>query len=123
MDNKHMDNKYLVNSIVEGIQEKKGKNIVIVDLTKFENAACSFFVICEGDSNTHISAITRSVKDYMHEKAGTKPIAIDGVENAQWVAMDYMQAIVHIFQREPRHFYDIEHLWADAEIINIADIA
>jgi ribosome-associated protein len=63
------------------------------------------------------------VKDYMHEKAGTKPIAIDGVENAQWVAMDYMQAIVHIFQREPRHFYDIEHLWADAEIINIADIA
>ncbi|MGC9150200.1 MAG: ribosome silencing factor [Microbacter sp.] len=118
-----MDSKQLVNSIVEGIQEKKGKNIVVVDLTKFENAACSFFVICEGDSTTHISAITRSVKDYVHKKTETKPVAIDGTDNAQWVAMDYLQAIVHIFQQEPRMFYDIEHLWADAEIVKIANMA
>jgi ribosome-associated protein len=118
-----MNNNHLTETIVEGIQEKKGKKISVVDLTKFENAACSYFVICEGDSNTHVSSITRSIKDYVREHAQTKPVAVDGLENAQWVAMDYLQVIVHVFQREPRAFYDIEHLWADAEITEIPDLA
>jgi ribosome-associated protein len=113
----------LVRTIVEGIQERKGKGIVIVDLTKFDSAGCSYFVICEGDSNTHVNAIASSVKDYVREHAKTKPAAMDGMENAQWIALDYLQVIVHVFQREPRHFYDIEHLWADANITEIPDLA
>jgi len=112
----------LVKTIVEGIQEKKGKHIVVVDLTKFENAACSYFVICEGDSNTQVAAIANSIKDYVQKHAKTKPVAIDGLDNAQWIAMDYIQGIVHIFQREPRAFYDIEHLWADAKITEIPNL-
>jgi ribosome-associated protein len=112
----------LVQTIVEGIQEKKGKKVIVVDLTKFNNSGCSYFVICEGDSNTHVSAITRSIKDYVREHAKTKPAVIDGLDNAQWVAMDYLNVIVHVFQREPRAFYDIEHLWADADITEIPDL-
>lgn len=112
----------LVRTIVKGIQEKKGKKIVIVNLTKFNSAACSYFVICEGDSNTHVAAIADSIKEYVREHAQTKPVAVDGLDNALWVAMDYLTIIVHVFQREPRNFYDIEHLWADAAIEEIADL-
>jgi ribosome-associated protein len=117
-----MNHNRLTTTIVEGIQEKKGKKVTVVDLRKFENAACSYFVICEGDSNTHVSAIAHAVKEYVREHAGVKPVAVDGLDNAWWVAMDYTEAIVHVFQREPRTFYDIEHLWADAEITEIPDL-
>jgi ribosome-associated protein len=117
-----MTNNNLVSTIVEGIQEKKGKNIVVVDLSKFDSSACSYFVICEGDSNTQVSAISHSVKDYVREHIKVKPVAVDGIENSLWVAMDYLEVIVHIFQREPRNFYDIEHLWADAAIEQIPDL-
>ncbi|MDP4203327.1 MAG: ribosome silencing factor [Bacteroidota bacterium] len=117
-----MTDNILVRTIVEGIQEKKGKRIVVVDLKKFDSAGCSFFVICEGDSNTHVNAIAGSVRDYVRTHAKTKPVATDGLENSLWVAMDYLQVIVHVFQREPRNFYDIEHLWADADITEIPDL-
>lgn len=118
-----MADNILVHTIIEGIQEKKGKNIVVVDLTKFDSSACSYFVICEGDSNTHVSSITESIKDYVRKNAQTKPVAVDGLENSLWVALDYLEVIVHVFQREPRDFYDIEHLWEDATIEQIPDIA
>jgi ribosome-associated protein len=104
------ENEQIVNKIVEGIQERKGKNIVIVNLTKLQEAPCSYFVICEGDSNTHVNAVANSIKDWVREQIQVKPYATDGFENCEWIAMDYGQIIVHVFQRPTRAFYDIEHL-------------
>ena len=115
-------NKEIVEKIVEGIQEKKGKNIVVVDLNKLQDAPCSYFVICEGDSNVHVNTVAFSIKDYVNEKSKVKPYATDGFENSQWIAMDYGQIIVHIFQRPYREFYDLEHLWQDADLNYIPDL-
>lgn len=122
MKKKSAENKEIVKNIVEGIQEKKGKKIVVVDFSKLPDAPSSYFVICQGDSNTHVNAIAISVKDYVSEKIKVKPYATDGFENCQWIAMDYGQIIVHIFQREFREFYDLEHLWEDAELEHIPDL-
>ena len=116
------ENEQIVNKIVEGIQERKGKNIVIVNLNKLHEAPCCYFVICEGDSNTHVNAIAHSIKDWVREQINVKPYATDGFENSEWIAMDYGQIIVHVFQRPTRAFYDIEHLWADANIKRLEDI-
>lgn len=122
MKKKSAENKEIVKNIVEGIQEKKGKKIVVVDFSKLPDAPSSYFVICQGDSNTQVNAIAISVKDYVSEKIKVKPYATDGFENCQWIAMDYGQIIVHIFQREFREFYDLEHLWEDAELEHIPDL-
>lgn len=111
----------LVNRIKEGIQEKKGKNIVLVDLTELE-AVCSYFVICEGTSNTHIAAITDSIIDYVKKNTGEKPFAMDGMENATWVVLDYGDVLVHVFERESRAFYNLEHLWSDAKLTVLPDM-
>jgi len=111
----------LVQKIAEGIQEKKGKKITVVNMTKLE-AICRYFVICEGTSNTQILAIENSIKDYVRENAGVKPFAVDGLNNALWVAMDYGEVMVHIFERETRVFYNLEHLWSDATLTDIPDL-
>ena len=116
------ENEQIVAKIVEGIQERKGKNIVIVNLNKLHEAPCSYFVICEGDSNVHVNAIAMSIKDWVREQIKIKPYATDGFLNREWIAMDYGQIIVHVFQRPTRAFYDIEHLWADAELTKLEDI-
>lgn len=112
----------LVDRITEGIQDKKGYDIVIVDLTGIEDAICHYFVICQGNSPSHIQAITDSVSEVARTKAQARPTAIDGLRNAQWVAMDYTDVIVHIFLPEARCFYDLEHLWADAKLTRIPNI-
>lgn len=117
-----VENEIIVQKIIEGIQEKKGKAITVVNLTKLHDAPCSYFVICQGDSVTQVNAITLSIRDYVRDEIRVKPYAIDGLDNCEWVAMDYAQIIVHVFQREPRAFYDIEHLWEDAEIAQIPDL-
>ena len=117
-----VENEQIVNKIVEGIQEKKGKRIIVVDMSDLQEAPCSYFVICEGDSKVHVSAIAHSIKDWVRDEIKVKPYAIDGLENAEWIAMDYGQIIVHVFQREPREFYDIEHLWEDAKLTEIKDL-
>lgn len=108
--------------MIEGIQEKKGKNIIVADLTQIEDTICNYFIICQGNSPSQISAIVDSVKDTVREGTGIKPYAIDGLRNAQWVAMDYSDVLVHIFLPEEREFYDLEHLWADAKCTSIPDI-
>ncbi len=112
----------LVEKIAEGIQEKKGKDIVIVQLDGIENTICKYFVICQGNSPSQVSAITDSVRDYVREHTGNKPSYVDGLRNAQWVAMDYSDVIVHIFLPETRKFYDLEHLWEDARLVNLPNI-
>lgn len=114
--------KDLLGKIKEGIQDKKGKNIVIADFTEINDAICSYFVICNGNSPSQVMAITESVKDCVRENLGIKPFALDGTKNAQWVAIDYNDVIVHIFLPEQREFYDLEHLWADAKLSEIPDI-
>jgi len=114
--------KELLQQIIEGIQEKKGKNIVVADLTSIHGCICSYFVICEGNSPTQVSAITESVKDIVKKNAYIKPIAIDGEKNAQWIAMDYGDIIVHVFLPEIRAYYQLESLWSDAKLTHIPDL-
>lgn len=115
------ETKELVEKIVEGIQEKKGKKITIVNMTKLE-AICRYFVICEGTSTIQVLAIENAIKDYVREQIQVKPFAIDGLNSALWIAMDYGDVMVHIFQREPRAFYDLEHLWSDAILTDVPDL-
>jgi ribosome-associated protein len=112
----------LLANIVEGIQEKKGKKIIIVNLTTLQEAPCSYFVIAQGESSTQVGAIALSIKDRVRNEIHVKTIAIDGMDNAAWVAMDYGEMIVHIFQPAIRTFYDLETLWEDAELTFIEDI-
>lgn len=112
----------LVNTIVKGIQEKKGLGIVVADLSSVEGAICRFFVICQGGSPAQVEAITESVGDMAREQLHEKPARVVGLENAQWVAMDYGDVLVHVFLPDVRKYYDLEHLWADAPLTQIPDL-
>ena len=112
----------LIQQITEGIQDKKGKNIVIADLTKIEDTICNYFVICQGNSPSQVTAIVESVKDFARKGANAKPSAIDGLRNAEWVAMDYADILVHVFLPETRNFYNLETLWADAKLTQVPDL-
>jgi len=111
----------LIAAIVEGMQERKAKNIVTVDMTQLD-APCSNFVICEGESSVQVYAIAEAVKDFVRVSINERPFATDGWENSQWIVLDYGSVIVHVFYGETREFYDIEHLWADAQITEIPDL-
>ena len=115
--------KALVQAIVEGMQEKKGKNIVTVDLSQTVGAICQYMVICEGNTPTQVSALSDSVWDFARRNANEKPLSIDGHQGAQWIGMDYGTVLVHIFLPERRAFYNLENLWADAKVTSIPDIA
>ncbi len=112
----------LVEAIVEGIQEKKGTNISILDMRKIDGSICQFFVLCDGDSNTQVNAIGESVDDYVREKINDKPFHIEGKQNAEWILLDYVDVVVHVFQRPIRSFYNLEGLWADAKRTDIENL-
>ena len=109
----------LVKTIIEAIQEKKGENIVVADLRKIGGSISSYFIICQGNSTTQVEAIADSISDMCRERLKEKPMHVVGLERAQWVAMDYGDALVHIFLPEVRAYYDLEHLWEDAEITEV----
>lgn len=104
----------MIETIVGAIRDKKGKNIVSLDLTGFDGAICSYFVICNADSTTQVAAIAANVEKEMEEKTGEKVWRVEGLDNSLWVVMDYTDVMVHIFQTELRDFYKLEELWADA---------
>jgi iojap-like ribosome-associated protein len=106
----------IVDNIIEGIKEKKGKEIVSIDLSALENSICRYFVICHGDSNTQIAAIAQWIEKVMEEKFDEKVWHKQGLTNAHWVLLDYVDVVVHIFQKEFRDFYNLEGLWADGKI-------
>ena len=114
--------KQFADAVVEGIQEKKGKNITILDLTELEHTITDYFVICEGDSNVHVDAVSDSVEDYIREKLSEKPYHVEGRENAQWILIDYVDVVVHVFQHSVRDFYNLESLWADAKRTDIPNL-
>lgn len=111
----------LLKHIIEGIQNKKGKRITLVDMTKLD-ALCSWFVICEGSSSTQIMAICDSIEEHVRKNAHEKPMGIAGYNQSQWVAMDYSDIMVHIFDSETRQLYQLEQLWSDAKLTDIPDL-
>lgn len=112
----------LVETIKKGIQEKKGSQIVIADLTGIEGTICRYFIICQGNSPAQVEAIAESVGEFARKELSEKPTAVAGLENAQWVAMDYTDVMVHIFLPDVREYYDLEHLWDDANLTHVPDL-
>lgn len=112
----------LVRSITKGIQEKKGQHIVIADLSYIDGAIANYFVICQGNSPTQVEAIAESVGDICRKEAGEKPVNVNGLGNNQWVAIDYVDVLVHIFMPETREFYNLENLWEDAKLTELPDV-
>ena len=113
------DSESLINAVIEGIDRKKGLDIVKIDLTKINHSECNYFIICHGNSNTHVEAIAHSVEDTVEEMVGERAWHKDGYKNALWVLLDYADIMVHVFQHGARNFYDLENLWADAVIEEI----
>ena len=111
----------LLGSIMKGIFEKKGQNVLKIDLRKLENRITDYFVICHAASGTQVSAICDSVDDTVRKEAGEKPMHIEGLDNCFWVLLDYGNVIVHIFMEEYMIFYSLESLWADAAIEKMED--
>ena len=106
----------LIEKIVDGISDVKGQNIEMIDLRKIENRICDFYIICSGSSNTHVSAILESVKKKVSKSLKEKPSHTEGEEKAEWILLDYINVVVHIFQKQVREFYKIEELWGDCKI-------
>jgi ribosome-associated protein len=111
----------LAESVIKGLQEKKGHDIVCLDLRKLKNSVTDIFIVCHGDSKPQVEALTRSVEEIVHNEIHEWPTFIEGTQNAQWVLIDYINVVVHVFLREQRDYYGIERLWADAEIKKIPD--
>ena len=111
----------LVKSIIKGIFEKNGQNVLKIDLRKLENRITDFFIICHGSSVTQVDAICDSVEDNVRKTAGEKPLHVEGLDNCFWVLLDYGNVVVHIFLEEYRNFYSLESLWADGEIEAVED--
>ena len=110
----------LKNSIIEGMQEKKAHEIVTLDLTDIENTIASYFIICHAESKTHVQAIADSVLEMVYKLTGQDPDHKEGMENAEWILLDYFDIIVHIFIKEKREFFKLETLWGDADIQTMA---
>ncbi len=110
----------LTDAIVEGILEVKGRNISVLNLQGIHNRVCDYFIICQADSNTQVNAIAGSVEVMVKKLTGERPYRKEGFENSEWILVDYVTVVVHIFQTEVRNFYNLESLWADAEVTEIA---
>ena len=109
----------LITQIIKGIEEVKGQDIEILDLRDIENTVCDYFIICNGNSNTQVNAIVNSVQKTVSKAMQEKPWHVEGSNNAEWVLLDYVHVVVHVFQKQIREFYNIEGLWGDAKSVII----
>lgn len=109
----------LITSILDGIEEVKGLEINLLDLREIENTVCDYFIICNGTSNTHVNAIVNSIQKMVSKTTKDKPWHVEGSENAEWVLLDYVNIVVHVFQKHIREFYDVEGLWGDAKVTSV----
>lgn len=119
---KKISSKKLCDTIVEGMQENKAKDITVLDLRKISGAICDYFIICSGDSNTQVDGISTSIQKYTRKELKEKPWHIEGKNGSEWILLDYVNVVVHIFQKELRSHYDLEDLWADADVTRIPDL-
>lgn len=116
MKKKQDGTELLLGSILNGIFEKKGQDVLKIDLRKLESRIADFFIICHGSSVNQVDSLCDSVEDIVIKETGEKPVHVEGLENCFWVLLDYGNVVVHIFLEEYRHFYSLESLWADAPI-------
>ncbi|WP_452598568.1 ribosome silencing factor [Pontimicrobium sp. MEBiC01747] len=105
----------LITTIISGIEDVKGQHINILDLREIDNTVCDYFIICEGTSNTQVNAIVSAVQKKVSKELRDKPWHVEGLDNAEWVLIDYVNVVVHVFQKQIREYYDIESLWGDAK--------
>ncbi|WP_457616178.1 ribosome silencing factor [Lutibacter sp.] len=116
--NKNTDD--LIATILKAIDEVKGVDVKILDLREIENTVCDYFIICTGTSNTHVSAISGIIQKHVGKSIKEKPWHVEGENNAEWILIDYVDVVVHVFQKHVREFYDIESLWGDAKTTTIS---
>lgn len=119
MTKKQVSTDDLIAVIVQGIENVKGEDIQLLDLRDIENTVCDYFVICSGNSNTQVNAISGSIQKVVSKELKDKPWHVEGLNNSEWVLVDYVNVVVHVFQKQIRDFYDIESLWGDAIITEI----
>ncbi|UYW01830.1 ribosome silencing factor [Flavobacterium agricola] len=105
--------------IIQGIENVKGEDITILDLREIDNTVCDYYVICNGNSNTQVSAISGSVQRTVSKELHDKPWHVEGEQSAEWILMDYVHVVVHVFQKQIREYYNIEDLWGDAKFTYI----
>jgi ribosome-associated protein len=105
--------------ILEAVKEKKAHQIVSIDLTEVENSICDCFIICHGESSTQVGAIVESVEKKLKEEAKIRAHHVEGLQNSQWVLLDYFDILVHVFQEEYRSFFKLEELWADGKVTRV----
>ena len=119
MSKKEKGTDQLITQIIKGIEEVKGQDVEILDLREIENTVCDYFIICNGTSNTQVNAIVNSVQKTVSKTLKEKPWHIEGSDNAEWILMDFVHVVLHVFQKHIREFYDIEGLWGDAKSVKI----
>ncbi|MFK8037659.1 MAG: ribosome silencing factor [Crocinitomicaceae bacterium] len=117
-----VETKILVDTIVEGIQEIKGKDITILDLRKIENSVCEYFILCSADSTIQVDGISKAVVRHTRTEIQEKPWHNEGSTNSEWNLLDYVSVVVHVFYRTTREYYNIEGLWADAKRTDIPNL-
>lgn len=114
--NTYEESRKLTDTVIQGIKDKKGKDIVCIHIGKNENAVAEFFVICHGTSRTQVGAIADSVVEKVRRDEAQKPLHVEGFENAEWILLDYIDVVVHVFEEEKRAFFKLEDLWGDSDI-------
>jgi ribosome-associated protein len=120
--NSDIDSKTLCDAIVEGMQENKAKNIVVLDLRNIASAVTDFFVICSGDSTTQVDGICNTVTRHTRKTLQEKPWHQEGKTNSEWILLDYVSVVAHVFYKDARGFYELEDLWSDAIRTDIPDL-
>ncbi|CAI8228700.1 MAG: ribosome silencing factor [Flavobacteriaceae bacterium] len=120
MSNKKGDVDALISLVLSGVEDVKGLDIQLLDLREIENTATDYFIICNGTSNTHVNAIVGSIQKTVSKAIQDKPWHVEGSENGEWVLLDYVNVVVHVFQKHIRAYYDIESLWGDAKVTTIS---
>ncbi len=112
------ESKRITEVIVHGMQEKKGKDIISLDLRNISSSVSDYFVVCHADSSTQVKAIADSVEDEMFKAFGEEPWHKEGFQNSEWILLDFVSVVVHIFRTEKREHYGVEELWGDAEVVS-----
>ena len=119
MSKQRAETDQLITQIIRGIEDIKGQDIEILDLRDIENTVCDYFIICNGTSNTQVNAIVSSIEKSVSKTLKEKPWHVEGSDNAEWILLDYVHVVVHVFQKHIREFYDLEGLWGDAKSVKI----
>ncbi len=111
----------LIETIIDGIRDIKGKNIVKIDLTKLDDGPTDFFLVCEGDSTTQVNAIAQNVQKRLKD-LGVRVLHSEGQREGKWVLLDYFEVVVHVFHPETRRYYDVEDLWSDGDFTEYQEL-